>query len=76
MDFLEVGAVEIGRNNAPDRHQHRQEVLKHMPATLVAFLRFHPGFLWPWEIVGGIHLWHMLRCCWGVLKDKLQASGF
>ena len=40
LDSLGVGAVEIGRNYAPDRRQHRQEAPKRIPATVAAFLHF------------------------------------
>jgi hypothetical protein len=71
MDPLEVGAIENGRINAPDRCRCRQEALKRVLATPAAFSRFSIDFLrrgWRW---GGMCLFHTLYCCWGVAAGDL-----
>ena len=66
MDSLGVGAVKIGRISVPDHCRRRQEAPKRLLATLAVFLRFFVGFLRRGRLWGGMCLFHVLRCCWGV----------
>ena len=76
LDSLGVGAIEIGRIIAPDRHRHRQEALKRIPAMPAGFLGFFAGFVWRVGVVGDLCSFQPLCLGWGALKDKIHAGGF
>src|ERR1700733_7418149 len=64
-DSMGVGAVEIGRNYAPDHRRRHQEAPKRIPATPAAFLRCWFGFLQHKGGWGGLCPFQLMCCrCW------------
>jgi hypothetical protein len=76
LDSMGVGAVEMGRNYAPDHHRRHQEAPKRIPATPAAFSRFWFGFLRREGGWGSLWLFQVVHCRCRAVKGKIYAGGF